>query len=303
MAFKKKFVYLTETDKDSIEEICRALRRSSSSRKNLFYIVANYGEFLEGSVFDSTSSDAKRYVDYLKGEVVAGRLQEKYCACLFFELRSFFDRLVAGDMVCDNPFGGYDNPFRFPDKLRSEDLPKLSDVDTLLGTCSDELECYVAVLLALRMGLTVSEIAVIEKKQFCLNEKDGDIYLKMWRWDNGEKRELFLYVPRDIVPHIKEQVLSTPEDYAHLFRSKKTKKTPTVRAMQLRLGKIQEGLDFSISFSQLRSLCLYLMLLEQIPVQDICRYAGIRGDWLTRYDEIPETLIADASKYVNIRIL
>lgn len=303
MAFKKKFIYLTENDRECIEENCRMLRRSAASRKNLFYIIANYGEFLEGSVFDSSSSDAKKYVDFLKSEVVAGRLQEKYCACLFFELRTFFDSLVSSERTSENPFGGYDNPFRFPDKLRTEDLPKLSEIDTLLGLCSDDSESYAAVLLALRMGLTISEIAGIEKKQFCLNEKDGDVYLKMWRWDNGEKKELFLYVPRDIIPHLKEQYMATPSDYTHLLRSKKTKKPPTVRGLQLRLEKIQEGLDFSISFSQLRSFCLYMMLLEQVPVQDICRYAGIRGDWLTRYDDIPQALIADAAKYVNIRIL
>lgn len=303
MAFKKTFSYLNDTDQQKIESLCRVIRRSEASRKNLYYIVANFGEFLEDSVFVADSSDADRYITHLKNEILVGHLKEHYCACIFFELRTFFDHAANQELVYENPFSGTDNPFSFPDKLKSADLPKLSDVDKLLGLCYGETECLVAVLLAFRMGLTTSEIAVLEKKQFCLNEKDGDVYLKMWRWADGLKKELFLLVPRDIVPHIRAQILATPSDYEFVFRSRKTKKPPTVRALQYRLDNIQEECETKIQFSQLRSLYLYLLLIEKVPVNDICRYAGIKGDWLSRYDDIPEALIADASKYINIRIV
>ena len=302
MAFKKKFTYLSETDKEKIENLCRVIRRSESSKKNLYYIVANFGEFLEDSVFVADPSDADRYISHLKNEILAKHLQEHYCACIFFELRTFFDHALNHELVCENPFGGIENPFSFPDKLKSADLPKLSDVDALLGRCYEDSECLASVLLAFRMGLTTSEIANLEKNQFCINEKSGDIYLKMWRWEKEVKKELYLLVPRDIVPHIREQVLSTPTDYNFLFMSRKTKKAPTVRALQYRLDNIQADSEVKIQFSQLRSLFLYLLLVEKAPVNEICRYAGIRGDWLTRYDDIPEALIADAAKYINIRL-
>jgi len=166
------------------------------------------------------------------------QLEEKYCACLFFELRTFYDRALICELVKNNPFSGCENPFRFPEKLFLEDLPKLSDVDMLLNACSEQPDIYAAVLLAFRMGLTTSEIVNLEKKSFCLDEKRGNIYLKMWRWADGEKKELFLYVPRDIVAPLKMQNDATPTDYPYFFRSKKTKKPLVKRGLQLKLEKV-----------------------------------------------------------------
>jgi len=303
MALKKTFTYLSGEDRNTIEDICRTLRRSQTSVKNMFYIVVNFGEYMEKSVFAATKSDASKYIEHLHAKIANEQLEEKYCACLFFELRTFYDRALICELVKNNPFSGCENPFRFPEKLFLEDLPKLSDVDMLLNACSEQPDIYAAVLLAFRMGLTTSEIVNLEKKSFCLDEKRGNIYLKMWRWADGEKKELFLYVPRDIVAPLKMQNDATPTDYPYFFRSKKTKKPLVKRGLQLKLEKVQEGLPISIQFSQLRSLCLYLMLMEQVPVQNICRYAGIRGDWLTRYDEIPKDLIANAAKYTRIMVI
>lgn len=300
MAFKKKFLYLNDSDRESIEQLCRIIRRSASSRKNLFYIVANFGEFIESSVFEASLSDARRYIDTLRAEVAAGRLQEKYCACIFFELRTFFERALVRGLMDHNPFSGSDNPFSFPDRLNTADLPTLSEVDNLLILCPDGSDILVAVLLALRMGLSVSEIAELKNEQFCLDEKSGRVYLKMWRWDDGEKKELFLTVPGDITKRVMDQVKSTPSDYAFLFRSRE-KKPYQVRSLQLKLANLQKGKEEPVTFSRLRSLCIYLMLLENIPLKDICRYIGIKGDWLARYDGIPEDMIADASEYVRLK--
>ena len=302
MAFKKKFLYLNDSDRESIEQLCHIIRRSASSRKNLFYIVANFGEFIESSVFESSLSDAKRYIDTLRSEVAAGRLQEKYCACIFFELRTFFERALVRGLMDHNPFSGSDNPFSFPDRLNTADLPTLSEVDNLLILCPDDSDVLVAVLLAFRMGLSVSEIAELKKEQFCLNERTGRVYLKMWRWDDGEKKELFLTVPGDITERVMDQVKSTPSGYAFLFRSRE-KKPYHVRSLQAKLERLQKDCENPVSFSKLRSLFIYLTLLEGVPVNDICRYVGIKGDWLTRYESIPQELIADAADYVRLRIV
>ena len=78
MAFKKTFSYLNDTDQQKIESLCRVIRRSEASRKNLYYIVANFGEFLEDSVFVADSSDADRYITHLKNEILVGHLKEHY---------------------------------------------------------------------------------------------------------------------------------------------------------------------------------------------------------------------------------
>ena len=302
MANKKKFTYLTETDRNAIEQCCLKLRRSAQSRQNLFYIVANFGEFISGSVFEADSRDAGEYVQCLSDQCRQGYLKEHSCACVFFELRSFFDSTVEWNLIERNPFGGLSNPFSFPDRLSTADLPKFSEVDRLLNLCPENSDILVAVLLAFRMGLSISEIVTLKKNQFCLDEKEGKVYLKTWRMDSGEKKELFLSVPGDIAGQIQRQIHSTPSDYEFLFRSRE-KKPYQVRSLQHKLSLLQKDCEEPVTFSKLRSLCIYLMLLEDVPVSDICRYIGIRGDWLSRYDGIPKELIADAAEYVKLKIV
>lgn len=305
MAGKKQqqlsYTYLSDNDRTVIESCCKLLRKTKNSRQNLFYIIANFGEFSMSSVFDATPLDAENYIAFLADEVKQGKLQEKYCACLFLELRSFYDYALNHQLIFENPFSNQENPFKFPDKLRAADLPSLAEVDMLLSICNDDPVLHLAVLLAFRMALTISEIVNIEKKQFCIDEKEGELYLKMWRWTDGEKKEKFLYVPRDIVPYISKMARQTPSEYKYLFRSER-KKPFAVRTMQNMLDSAQKDTGVKIQFSELRSLSIYMMLVENIPIKDICSYTNIKGDWLSRYDTIPEELILDAVKYVHLRV-
>lgn len=298
---KTAYLYLCDEDREVITSCCNVLRRTRDSRQNLFYIIANFGEFSMSSVFDAEPLDAQNYITFLADEMKQGKIQEQYCACIFSELRIFYDYALSHGLVSQNPFSNQKNPFKFPDKLRAADLPSLTEVDLLLRLCENEPVLYLAVLLAFRMALPISEIATIQKNQFCVNEKDGDLYLKMWRWIDGEKKEKFLYVPRDIVPHITKMARQTPAEYLYLLRNKHNKPF-VVRTLQLRLDAIQKDTGIKIQFSELRSLCIYLMLTEKIPSKKICAFTNIRGDWLKRYDYIPEELILDATKYIHIRI-
>lgn len=301
MAFKKKFLFLSDQDKENIEQLCAVLRRTTQSKRNMFYIVANFGEFFEGSVFESTQKDARNYIGFLEERCSEGQLKEHSCACVFLELRTFFDHAAVSGLMGFNPFSGIENPFQLPDRLSSASLPSLSEVDKLLCSCPDDSDILPAVLLALRMALSVSEIASLKKEQVCLDESKGRFYIKMWRWDNGEKKELFLYVPGDVSAHLSEQIRSTPVEYPYVFRSRE-KKPYHERSLQLKLERAQKDVENKICFSHLRSLSIYLMLQESIPVSDICRYVGTKPDWFTRYENIPESLICDAAEYVKLRV-
>lgn len=308
MAEKKKapnrvtYNYLSETDRDTIEACCYALRKTKDSRQNLFYIIVNFGEFCQNSVFHITLKDVRDYLLFLTDEINEGHLEEKYAACLFMELRRFYDCALTKNLISDNPFSGMSNPFQMPDKMYVSDLPTLNDVDMLLCLCEDNPVLFLSALLAFRMTLPINEIVSLEKAQFSIDENDANMYLRTWRWIDGEKKEVFLLVPRDIAPYIKRFGSQSPAEYKYLFRSQKGRPY-SARSLQKLLATIQADTGIKVQYSELRALGLYLMLAEQIPVKDICSFANIRGDWLTRYDHIPDELKLDTANYVHIRIV
>ena len=298
---KATYSYLSDADRETIEACCYTLRKTKDSRQNLFYIIVNFGEYCEKSVFEADTVDALRYLEFLSDEIDAKRLEEKYGACLFMELRRFYDCALSKNLVTDNPLAGMSNPFQMPDKIYVSDLPTLTDVDLLLQLCDNHPVLFLAVLLAFRLTLPINEIVNLEKSQFCIDESDANMYLKAWRWVEGEKKELFLLIPRDMVPYVRKVAASSPAEYKYLIRNQKNRPY-TARSLQRLLADVQEDTGIKVQFSELRSLGIYLMLAEQIPIKEICSFANVRGDWLTRYNEIPEELKLDTANYVHIRI-
>lgn len=298
---KTSYLYLSESDRETIETCCFSLRKTKDSRQNLFYIIVNFGEYCEKSVFDVTTADTIHYLDFISDEINAGRLEEKYGACLFMELRRFYDCALSKNLVKANPLAGMSNPFQMPDKIYVSDLPTLTEIDMLLRLCENHPVLFLAVLLAFRLTLPINEIVNLEKAQFCFDESDANMYLKAWRWTDGEKKELFLLVPRDMVPYIKKVASLSPAEYKYLIRNQKNRPY-TARSLQRLLSDIQEGTGIKIQFSELRSFGIYLMLAEQIPIKEICSFANIRGDWLTRYNEIPQALKLNTANFVHICI-
>lgn len=298
---QKSYQFLSVEERSVIKTYCNILRKTPDSRKNMFYIVTNFGEFSQKSVFEVDEMDAEKYLGFLAKEKKRGNVQEDYCACIFLELRTFYDFIQSCGTI-PNPFSGIENPFKLRDRLSVVDLPSLQEVDILLGTCKNDPVLFLCVLFAFRMALPISEIVQLEKRNFCFDESDGNMYLSAWRWVDGQKKEMLLAVPDDLIPHIQNVLELTPADYNYLFRSQKGK-TYAVRSMQRLLNDAQKKLDKKIQFSELRSLCMYIMLQEKIPVQKICAYTNIRGDWLVRYEKVDRSLILDASKCVHIQIV
>lgn len=299
---QKKYEYLTVNELEQIEKISTEIRKSHHSRESMVSIVTSFGEFRKGNIFGTTQDHISSYMGLLKDGVSNNRFKEQYCACIFLELRVFFDAAVNYGLMDRNPFGGMENPFKFQSKLEVSNLPTLSEVDYLLTQCNSHPVLKLFVLFAFRMGLTVSEMVNLRKKDFIFNAEDGKTYLKCWRFIDGVKKEAFLRVPNDLLPYINEIAAESSIDFPYLFRNNQ-RKPFAVRTVQSLLLQLQEGQDRTITFSSLRSLCIYLMLVQKVPTERICMYANIRGDYLSRYDSIPADLIIDAIDYVNIKVL
>lgn len=293
--------YLTTTELDFIENNYFNLRRSDASRKNMFYLLSTFSNYTKKPLFDALPQDADSYINHLKKQLQNGTFKENYCCCVFLELRKFYEYAEDWECIDQNPFQAA-NPFQTNEKLLAADLPSLQDIDTLLSICADEPMLYLAVLLAFRMALPISEIVSLKKEQVCSEHGRQDIYLRMERQAGKKEKTSFLLIPEDILLPLKQTILSTEESYPYILRNKHGRPYAK-RSLQNLLATTLEGSGISIHFSALRSLCLFLMLIEKVPVGQIADYAGVEGRWLTLYDHIPEKLRLDASKYVHLRIV
>ena len=301
-AERRTYEFLTEEELNTIEEICMQIRKSHDSKKNMVYIVSSFGEFCKGELFDVTDVQIESYLGFLKDGIANKRFKEQYCACIFLELRSFFDKAANLGHVMENPLAGMENPFKFQAKLDVSDVPSLAEVDHLLTLCDSNATLKLFVLLAFRMGLTISEMVELKKSDFIFNKEDGRTYLKLWRHVDGVKREAYLTIPGDLISYISDMACSTSKDFPYLFKNQKSRPF-AARTVQQLLSWLQEGEEKVITLSQLRSLCIYLMLVSKVPISKISMYTNVRGDWFSKYDSIPKELIFDATDYINLKVL
>lgn len=296
-----KHPYLTEEERNFITNTCYKLRRSEDSKKNLFYLLTSFSTFMEKPLFEALPMDATNYVNYLLKQMKEGIFQENTCYCIFIELRRFYEFAENCLLISKNPFADIKNRFHSADKICTDSLPSFQEVDTLLDLCQSNTQLYLAVLLAFRMVLSTSEIATLKKAQVCSELGDSNVYLCMERVIDNEKTNVFLLIPDDVIVPLKQTILSTEKDYPYVFRS--TGGRPfTIRWLQKQLLNIQKPRGTSIHFSNLRSLGMFLMVVEKAPLDQIAAYAGVEGTWLTLYDHIPEKFKLDTSKYVHLRV-
>ena len=267
----------------------------------MFYIIAGFSTHIKKPVFEADAMDARKYIDFLQKKQNSGHLKESVCACICSELCRFYEYVCAMGYMEGNPFPSFPSIFQFPGSLSSASLPSLKDVDLLLSLCANEPMLFTSVLLALRMALPIREIVDLKKEQLCTDQNGDEIYLSAWRWKDGRKENCFLIVPSDVVPFLRETFLMTPEDYPYLLQNK-AGRPYAIRSLQSALARQQADSGINICYSELRSLSMYLMLVEKIPAADIAAYAGVTDRWLTLYDHIPDDLVLDAAKYVHLRI-
>jgi hypothetical protein len=253
---------------------------------------------MEKPLFEVTPQDANTYINYLKQQKKARQMEESTCYCIYTELRRFYESVFDNGCIDQNPFDG-DRPFRNKDQLSASSLPSLAEVDHLLDLCSDNMQLYVAVLLAFRMVLPIAKIAPLRKNQFVYEKSSGDVYLSIQR--QSEEEASYLYVPDDLHKPLSQLIASSPQSYPYLFRSLRNGPY-NVRSLQHMLSEVQKADDTSIQFNQLRSLGIYFMMIEKIPADDICSYAGITDTWLNAFDHIPDAFRYDAMKYSRIYI-
>ncbi len=301
------FDFVTLEEQNSILSVCDYARKNPTSRKNLSYIVSSFSNFIEKSPFSSTYDDICSYTAFLQSQCRKKLLKESYCYVVFLELRSFFFTAEQLHVLQNpSPFTDFKNPFHWNYGEHTA-LPTFEDLDVLLSLSADNIFLTLAILLAFRMTLPISEIVSLRRSDVIINKKDGQFYLKAQRYVEEQQQEAYLLIPEDLLPLIKESILSSPDTSAdanpYLVRSPRCQ-SASIRSLQRLLAAAQSGSGLSITFSCLRSFGIYVFLASKVPLDLLCSYSNIspQRNWFSMYT-LPDKLCLDACSYVHFRTL
>lgn len=299
-------LYMTAEEQDTVMAICNIARKNPDSRKHLSYIVTYFSNYIKKSPISATYTDITSYISFLQSQQHKKLLTESYCYVIFCELRSFFSFGAQLQYLPNGSlFDSIPNPFHWTYSSQMDALPSLEDLDLLLSLTSDNLFLSLAVLFAFRMALPVSEIVKLRRSDVVQNENDGLFYLKALRYIDELQQDAYLLIPDDVLPLIRESVCTAAANDTdpYLIRSLRRRAT-TIRTLQHTLSVVQADTELHITFSKLRSMGIYIMMISNVPFESLCSYVNLApaGNWfLTK--PIPDRLCLDASSYVHIRIV
>lgn len=267
-------------------------RKSYDSQKNVVYIINAFLTYSDKNIKEIEKEDIHKYFRFLIEKTKDGCLEEEYVRMIYIELRSFFAYCYKINYITSNPFSDITLPIKDKKYIETSKFPDLIDVNDLLEKI-DEHSIYVAVILALRMGLSTSELINIKKEDIIHNKEDDLFYIKIEKRNNIR----FLCIPNDIIPDIKREILSTPANCFYLLSPNKKDKYGT-RYIQIKLKRY----NTDITFSDLRNLSIYLMFAGGANIEEVIGYTGMKGEWFKKYDKIPTKYKFDAVKYSKLQI-
>lgn len=191
----------------------------------------------------------------------------------------------------------------FPDmQFRQEDLPTLSDIDTILSYFKNQGDMvgFLSCSMVLRVALTTSELVKLSKDMF-LQDQNGNYGV---RYPISNYAYRFIKIPDDIAELIVQYTSQRTDNTPSLFLNKKGQPV-SARALQNRLHEACLACNVSpFTYNDLRTLSQAIMIKDGAPLDKIAQQANIKKlDWFFRYNRIVNELKDSANDYMHIKIV
>ena len=174
-----------------------------------------------------------------------------------------------------SPFTTFEFHKEQPDYVVS-DFPPEETLYQLLRRAGQGTDLYLAILLALRLCLSVQELASLIPEHFFM-DKDSRMFLSIVRKPGSPPT--VLEVPRDM----HDMVLCRQNRDSLLLNQQM--KPITVRALQRRLSSL--GTEWT--WRKLRAFGTLLLLNSGVAELDVAKICGVTGRWMHRYRGILNT--------------
>lgn len=300
--------------------------RSKSTGKtqaNLHLFLKQFSDFAKKDVLVMQAEDAKVYTEHLYEAIRKGKRKGSYVKVMLLSLRKFYTFLIEyryefGDrgitVPKHNPFEGV--VIGIPDKveLTSEDLPSLSDLDALLeASANTNQSLFLAISLAAKVGLSISEISNLSPSmvgymrdeqnfQAVTGTSKKHLYICLNAIGEHGRTKRYLQVPEDIEELLNLDLTSdfnTTNPYLITYKGKHYSE----RTMQYHLKELCQQIGLKqITFADLRNLAIFLMKEGGASTQEIAKYTGQEGRWISRFSGVSASKIFNAASYSRINI-
>ena len=298
-----QFAYFTDQEKEYLLTVYLPRRGSDFSRSNLLYIRGAFSTQREKPLFEVSMKDASLYTNFLIGNIEEKIWREQYALTVFNTLQNFYFFCYKQEKIKANPFGQISFPVHSITEVNPKEFSSLYKVDRLFSVLQDMPLLYLAAALAFRMALTVNDLSGLRREQFVMEEETGSIYLDLIRKYGRRQSRSCLFVPEDLHAILLKTFRTIEPTSPYVFPSKRKSFIPR-NTLQINLQKAQIDVEGdNITFSDLRNLSIFLMLICSKSAGDVAAYAGLEGTWLTRYKSIPDEIRMDAARLVNIRLI
>ena len=232
------------------------------------------------------------------------KLSERTFAGELAALRSLF-RVMDEDLHTDIFSSlSFIDAKKVPMSILSEDVPSLSDADRILEASKDNPELYLAIVLALRCALNITDIVSLKSSMFFF-DKDG---IAGFRFTGlSTEREGNIRIPDDVVTilskYIEEQSI---EDWLFPSRQRPGHHS-SARWMQMQLNKAcnTAGLpsDKKVTFRSLRALAIVDMLDGGAGTTKVAQYVSMNESNLHYYGAVVPELKNSAVEHSRIRVI
>lgn len=179
-----------------------------------------------------------------------------------------------------------------------KDIPTLEDVSTLLQIAEEHgnTRAFLAISLALRLCLSLSEIAAIRSSHFVLGETAATLYVQ--ESDHGSRT---IPVPSDVLSIIKEVQSEFLLAKDQPLFGKKNGSIVSPRTIRRSLEELYQYTEVRTTLQEIRLLGIYLMLKNNNEKDEVAAFAGISDRWIFRYEKLLPRPVANVS-LPNIKI-
>ena len=301
-------------------------KNTEKTRNNLHMFLDKLAKFSQKDLLEISDADAIQFSEYLYESMNKGKWKPSYIKVMLISLRKFYqflhdyryeflDRGI--EVPSFNPFDAV--TITIPDKvlLTAEDLPNLQQLDLLLEeSAKTNRALYLAISLAAKMGLSVSEISNLRKsnvgymkEELMFSPLEGDsekhLYICLNAVGEHGKTKRYLKVPKDLEIVLNESLEfmekenADAQNYVILYKERHY----SDRTMQYQLKKLCEKCQIKqITFQDLRNLAVFLMKDGGADQADIAHYTGQEGRWLTRFSGVDAQQIFDSGDFVQIAL-
>lgn len=179
-----------------------------------------------------------------------------------------------------------------------KDVPTLEDVSELLQIAEEHenFRAFLAITLALRLCLSLSEIAAVRSSHFVIGETACVMYVQE---STIERRTI--PVPDDVLNLIKKVYPKFFSEKDMPLFAKKNGSTVSPRTIRRSLEELYQYTELRTTLQEIRLLGIYLMLKSNKNKEEVAAFAGISDRWMFRYEKLLPKPVANVT-LPNIRI-